>query len=405
MVTGANLASLRGSNDVAVLALTRGRADVSRTELARGLGVTPQAISKMLSRLMVRGLVAEAGTVTRGRGKPTTRYRLLPQARRAIGIQVNHLAVRGAVVDLAGKPLEIRVAGLDPSVTADELTERVGDMIDSLRDIGPGELVGIGVGLPGSVDPQRRVFRGAGPTDPWRDLALADLLEERCGLPVLVDNDSTAAVVAEAWADPAGTRDAALFLVEDGVGLGLQIDGRTVRGVHGEAGEVGHTVLVLDGEPCVCGRRGCAQAEHAAAWHRNLAVNLVGAALLVTALEPRLLAGGAVVNVGSIGAEYAGNAYSVAKAAVQAWSAGLAERLGPRGITVNAVAPGYVEGTDLFGGPVAERRRAALVARTLTGRPGTPEDVAALVEFLASPGARQITAQTLHLDGGAFTTR
>jgi 3-oxoacyl-[acyl-carrier protein] reductase len=146
-------------------------------------------------------------------------------------------------------------------------------------------------------------------------------------------------------------------------------------------------------------------AEHAAAWHRNLAVNLVGAALLVTALEPRLLAGGAVVNVGSIGAEYAGNAYSVAKAAVQAWSAGLAERLGPRGITVNAVAPGYVEGTDLFGGPVAERRRAALVARTLTGRPGTPEDVAALVEFLASPGARQITAQTLHLDGGAFTTR
>jgi predicted NBD/HSP70 family sugar kinase len=231
--------------------------------------VTPQAISKMLSRLMVRGLVAEAGTVTRGRGKPTTRYRLLPQARRAIGIQVNHLAVRGAVVDLAGKPLEIRVAGLDPSVTADELTERVGDMIDSLRDIGPGELVGIGVGLPGSVDPQRRVFRGAGPTDPWRDLALADLLEERCGLPVLVDNDSTAAVVAEAWADPAGTRDAALFLVEDGVGLGLQIDGRTVRGVHGEAGEVGHTVLVLDGEPCVCGRRGCAQAEHAAAWHRG----------------------------------------------------------------------------------------------------------------------------------------
>lgn len=143
-------------------------------------------------------------------------------------------------------------------------------------------------------------------------------------------------------------------------------------------------------------------AEH---WHRDLAVNLVGAVLVVTALEPHLRSGGAVVSIGSIGAEYAANAYSTAKAALAAWNAGIAERLGARGITANVVAPGYVEGTELFGGPLPEQRYDALVAKTFTGRAGRPEDVAGVVHLLASPAARHVTGQTVHVNGGAFTTR
>ena len=146
-------------------------------------------------------------------------------------------------------------------------------------------------------------------------------------------------------------------------------------------------------------------AEVAEHWQRTFAVNVVGAALVVRALEDRLAAGGSVISIGSIGAEYAGNPYSAAKAALQAWSVGLAQRLGPRSITVNAVAPGYVEGTDLFGGPLGEERRAGLVARTYLGRPGRPGDVAGIVHFLASADARHITGQTIHVDGGAHTTR
>ena len=146
-------------------------------------------------------------------------------------------------------------------------------------------------------------------------------------------------------------------------------------------------------------------AEVAAHWHRTLQVNLVGAALVVRALEHLLPSGGAVISIGSIGAEYAGNPYSVAKAALAAGNAGLAERLGPRGVTANVVAPGYVEGTDLFGGPLPGARRDALVRRTLLGRVCTPQDVAATVAFLASPDARNITGQVLHVNAGAHTTR
>ena len=140
-------------------------------------------------------------------------------------------------------------------------------------------------------------------------------------------------------------------------------------------------------------------------WHRNIQVNVVGAALAVTALEDRIRDDGAIVSIGSIGAEYAGNPYSVAKAALAAWSVGVSQKLGPRGIRANVIAPGYIEQTDLFGGPISETRHAALIEKTHLGRTGHPSDVAALVTFLASPAARNITGQTLHLNAGAHTTR
>jgi len=113
----------------------------------------------------------------------------------------------------------------------------------------------------------------------------------------------------------------------------------------------------------------------------------------------------AVVSLGSIGAERRGGACGAAKAALAAWSAGLSAELGPSGVTVNVVSPGYIAGTDFFQGAMTGARHELLVGETHDKRPGSPEDVAELVFFLASPGARHITGQTIHINGGAFTTR
>ncbi|MBV8932633.1 MAG: SDR family oxidoreductase, partial [Kutzneria sp.] len=82
--------------------------------------------------------------------------------------------------------------------------------------------------------------------------------------------------------------------------------------------------------------------EIAAAWRANLDANLLSTVLNTTALLPAIAAGGSIITVSSIGAEYASTSYGAAKAAVAAWTAGLSARVGPRGVTANTIAPGYI---------------------------------------------------------------
>ena len=115
----------------------------------------------------------------------------------------------------------------------------------------------MGVGCAGAVTPEG-VVRYSPNLPAVRELALGALLAEATGLPVAVDNDATCALVAEhAIGAARGADDALLVTIGTGLGSGLLLGGRVVRGAHGFAGEVGHMVVVEGGELCPCGRRGC----------------------------------------------------------------------------------------------------------------------------------------------------
>jgi 3-oxoacyl-[acyl-carrier protein] reductase len=145
----------------------------------------------------------------------------------------------------------------------------------------------------------------------------------------------------------------------------------------------------------------------AADWEGELRRNLLTAVLLTEALAPRLRRPGAsVVNVSSIAAlAGGGDSYSGAKAAVIGWTLDLAVRLGADGVRVNALVPGYIEGTEFFGDRMTPERHERLVGRTLLGRGGRPDDVAGCAFFLASKEAAYVTGQLLHVNGGALLGR
>ncbi|TDD12511.1 SDR family oxidoreductase [Nonomuraea deserti] len=147
-------------------------------------------------------------------------------------------------------------------------------------------------------------------------------------------------------------------------------------------------------------------AETAEAWWANLNANLMSAVLVTTALAPRIARDGRVVSIGSIAARGTGSgSYGAAKAALESWTADLAAELGPGGITANVVSPGLVVDTEFFRGRLTEDGIRARVENTRNGRPGNPADVADTVLFLASAGARHVTGQVVHVNGGAYLGR
>lgn len=139
-------------------------------------------------------------------------------------------------------------------------------------------------------------------------------------------------------------------------------------------------------------------------WLANFRGNVLTAVLLTEAMRDVLTSpGGRVILLSSIAA-YRGSgsgSYGAAKAALHPYAYDLAAALGPRGITVNVVAPGYVTDTEFFGGGISPARHEMLIRQTSTGRAGTPADVADTVRWLASPEAGHVTAQVVQVNGGA----
>lgn len=134
-----------------------------------------------------------------------------------------------------------------------------------------------------------------------------------------------------------------------------------------------------------------------------LAVNVRGPILATQAAIPHLGAGGRVISIGSAGAERIvgtpGTVYYMTKSALQSFTRGLAQELGPKDITANLVQPGSTD-TDMnpAGGESGDYQRSLMPL----GRFGTPADVAAAVAFLASPAAKHITGSIITVDGGVL---
>lgn len=174
---------------------------------------------------------------------------------RRIGIDVGGTKTLGVAIGPSGEVLaeDRRPTPRGPG--------SVGPLIDLLvdlsRSLGANDGVSVGIGVPGLVT-SKGVLRSAPNLDGVADVAVADLVGERLGLDVIVDNDGTCAAVAEHQLGVArGMSDVALVTLGTGIGGAVISDGRVRRGHNSFAGEFGHMVVDPHGPPCPCGRSGC----------------------------------------------------------------------------------------------------------------------------------------------------
>lgn len=172
----------------------------------------------------------------------------------SIGIDVGGTKIAAGVVDESGKV----IAQVRRPSPASEAGAIVSTILSTAKELAAEHTVSsIGVGAAGFVDSARRSIIFA-PNIMWRDEPLADKLEEATGLPTLIENDANAAAWGEFTYGVARNADSIVFVtLGTGVGGGIIINGKLLRGSNGFAGEIGHLNLIPDGVNCGCGSRGC----------------------------------------------------------------------------------------------------------------------------------------------------
>jgi glucokinase len=160
----------------------------------------------------------------------------------------------------------------DPAADLGVIAARCRSLLDAAgRRL--AEVEGVGVAMPSPLDAERGVVLNPPNLPSWHGTPVRGLLEDALGRPVALENDANAAALAEfRFGAGRGASDVVFLTMSTGVGGGLVLGGRLVRGVASSAGEIGHLPVEWDGEPCTCGLRGCLEAyTGGAAWARRLA--------------------------------------------------------------------------------------------------------------------------------------
>lgn len=260
---------VRRINRSVLLRLVRAQPGLSRARLAAESGLTKSTVSLLVRELLDDGWLDEAGaSVTDGMGRPSTPLHINVGVRALIGVEINIGIVRVVCVSLQGEVLHAEAQPLDdhapPAVCA-----RVARMVAAANRhlLASGlRLSGIGVGVPGAVDDATGVVRFA-PNLGWRNVNLLPGLTDALASEGVSDiapqlqNDADAAVLGEFEFSEGEGEDPLIFVSCDvGVGAGIVLNDRLFIGAQGMAGEIGHTVLQIDGPRCSCGRLGCAEA-------------------------------------------------------------------------------------------------------------------------------------------------
>jgi glucokinase len=180
-----------------------------------------------------------------------------------LAVDIGGTKMAAGLVDTTGR---LVVAHQAPTVGDDpeELFATLADLVDRVRaasGVPDTSLVACGVGCGGPMSADGHTVSPLN-IAAWRAFPLRRRLADLVGRPTWVDNDAKALALAEGWRGAATDhRDYLAMVVSTGVGGGLVLDGRLLDGAAGNAGHIGHVIVVPEGRPCACGARGCLEAE------------------------------------------------------------------------------------------------------------------------------------------------
>lgn len=234
---------MRSINRSAILELIRTHSPISRTEISRRLDVSMPTVMRIVDDLSAENLVRPTGRTEATGGRTRSLIEFNGAGHVCIGIDLGGTKLYGAVADLNGKILyKLQIS--HRQTQAEESFEVLCTFIDGLLEYVQKErlpLLGIGLGVPGTVDPESGHVRLA-PSLGWDSFPLRQRLSERYPYPTLIENDVNLAAIGELWIRPSHIKNLVLITIGTGIGSGIIINRMLYHGSHYQAGEIGYVL-------------------------------------------------------------------------------------------------------------------------------------------------------------------
>ncbi|WP_242665156.1 MULTISPECIES: ROK family protein [unclassified Nocardioides] len=254
-----------------LLELVRSGRASTRSQLRMLTGLSRTAVTARVSSLTAAGLLLLGEELASTGGRPPGALVFNKDAALVLAVAIGRSRSQLAVLDLDGQELTSdsrdHEIGVGPDELMPQIVERLRTLLDGAQsDSGQPPVLGIGLSLPGTLDPVRGLSIGSPVMSGWDGVELAPYFAGLGEAPLFVANDADVLARSELLGGAGSLDDALVVKASTGLGLGIVADGRVLSGSLGAAGEIGHTIVDAAGElPCRCGATGCLETI-AAGW-------------------------------------------------------------------------------------------------------------------------------------------
>lgn len=258
-VLGSNKDTMKLENRRQVLGLIHHQ-PISRASLSKQTKLTQSAIGNIVGDLLEAGIIQETQIASEEStlGRKPILLDLVPSWKTVVGISIDREGFEVGLLDLRGKILGQTVClpyQGNPQTALDSITQQAEKLLEE-QGILPQHVLGVGAIVPGPVNASLGTILNPPRFDSWHGFPLGKELSRRLPYPVFVEHNASA--MARAELDLGSPYSSfALLIINDGIGLGLALDGKIYTGANGLGCELGHTSIDFQGRPCSCGNRGC----------------------------------------------------------------------------------------------------------------------------------------------------
>ncbi len=257
---GLNQESIQASNRALLLELIRKEGVCSRAHLAKKSRLQQSTVTFIVNSFIQWGLVRETGLISGSKGRRSIGLSINRESFAVLGVRLTRSGYSMGIFDLTGACVREKEYRHEENKPASELMRNIVAQAKALiAEASARQVLAVGIAVPGPFNIKDGIIVLMTEAEGWNALNLRETFRQELQLPTVLQHDASAGAWAQLWHNEQIVKAEALVYISvgQGVGSGIVINGETMEGSIGAAGEIGHMSIDYDGVSCECGNRGC----------------------------------------------------------------------------------------------------------------------------------------------------